>query len=362
MNKDIKILLLGDFSGFHKNLKSGLHKLGIKSIIVGNGDGWKKIQSDIDISVKGNSILSKIKRRYILFKTILDIKNYDVVQIMNVNILGLNKFPGKLAFKLLKKNNKKVFLLAAGSDSYFWLNGRKRLKYGPFDDFLKYDLKKATDRNETEAMVSLNKYMADNCNGIIPIMYEYEISYKGHCNLKKTIPIPINLSEIKYSENIVREKLVVFHGLNRPGFKGTHFIKEAFNIIGEKYPNDVELIIDGKMPIEEYLKILNKSNVVIDQVNSHSLGVNGVIALALGKVVIGGAEIESLESFGLSKSPVINIKPNVEDIVSKLECLILSRNKVKAMGLESRNFAESFHDDKLVASQFLDVWCTNDEK
>ena len=105
-SKELKVLLLGDFSGFHKHLKAGLATKGVDSVIVGNGDGWKKIESDIDISVEGNTLLSKLKRRWLLFKTIISIKNYDIVQIMNVNIIGLKWFPSRLVFDILKHNNK----------------------------------------------------------------------------------------------------------------------------------------------------------------------------------------------------------------------------------------------------------------
>lgn len=360
----MKILLLGEFSGVHKNLKEGLQKLGHEVVIASSGDGFKQIKSDIDLSVDGNLITRKIKTLKHKLNFIQIVKEYDLVQLINpfaifYHTIIPNKL-NRLFFEKLIENSEKIYMLAAGDDSYFWRYGRKRLKYGPFDDSLKYDYGgKSTFYMESDKAFEINKYVADNVDGIIPIMYEYETSYEGHKNLLNTIPIPINTDKIKYEENIVSEKLVVFHGLNRYGFKGTRHVEEAFAILSKKYPNKLELIIDGKMPLEKYLKVMRKANVVIDQTNSYSLGVNGVYALAMGKVVLGGAEPESLKSLGVNKSPVINIKPNAQSIVEEIEKLLSNKENITKIGYESRKFAEEVHGYVKVAKQYLETWREN---
>jgi len=261
--------------------------------------------------------------------------------------------------KYSHKNNKRVFLLAAGSDWYFWKYGRERLAYGPFNDTLEYDLKTQKHPSENIDYMGFNEYIANKVDGIIPIMYEYEISYYGHKNLLNTIPIPININKIQYEANQALDKIVVFHGLNRFGFKGTRHVEEAFAILEKKYSNELELIIDGKMPLEKYLEVMRKTNIVIDQTNSYSLGVNGIYAMAMGKVVLGGAEPESLKALGLKSSPVINIKPNAQSIVEEIEKLLSNKKNIETIGKESRQFAEEVHGYIKVAKQYLDVWCCN---
>jgi len=357
----MKILLLGEFSALHKNLKEGLEELGHEVVIASSGDGFKQIKSDIDLSVDGNFIIKGIKIIKQKLNLIQMVKEYDLVQIINpFNTFYYRMMPNKFFFKKLIKNSKKIYMLAAGDDSYFWGYGRKKLKYGPFDDFLKYDCNgKSTYFMESNQAFGVNRYVADNVDGIIPIMYEYEVGYKGHKNLLNIIPIPINIDKIKYEENIVSGKLVVFHGLNRYGFKGTRHVEEAFAILSKKYPNELELIIDGKMPLEKYLEVMRKTNIIIDQTNSYSLGVNGVYALAMGKVVLGGAEPESLKSLGVNKSPVINIKPNAQSIVEEIEKLLSNKKNIKKIGYESRKFAENTHGYVKVAKQYLEFWKVN---
>ena len=125
------------------------------------------------------------------------------------------------------------------------------------------------------------------------------------------------------------------------------------------YPNELELIIDGKMPLEDYLRVMQKSNVVIDQVNSYSLGMNGLYALAMGKVVIGGAEQEGLNSLGIKSSPVINVEPNKHSIISAIEMILSKKDKLKEMGTESRDFVKKFHCNIKVAKKYLYTWNNN---
>ncbi len=352
----MNILLLGEFSSLHKNLKEGLQELGHKAIIASTGDGWKNIPRDIDMNYTSKFLPKKIAHRLMPLIKVDDLTGFDIVQLMNPFILHKKYFPNKLYLDHIIKNNAKFFMLAAGDDAFFWKYGRAALKYGPFDDFLKYDLKSENFYLQKEKAYVFNKYLADRADGIIPIMYEYEISYKNLQNLETTIPIPINVSDIKYTDNKVSNKLVVFHGLNRYGFKGTRHVEEAFEILSKKYPNDLELIIDGNMPLDMYLEIMKKTNIVIDQTNSYSLGVNGVYALAMGKVVLGGAEPESLKSLDIDKSPVINIKPNAQSIVKEIEKLLANKGSIESLGYESRKFAEEVHGHIKVAKKYLKTW------
>ena len=47
----MRILLVGEYSGFHNALKHGLTSLNHEVKIVGDGDGFKKLPVDIDLSV-----------------------------------------------------------------------------------------------------------------------------------------------------------------------------------------------------------------------------------------------------------------------------------------------------------------------
>jgi hypothetical protein len=68
-------------------------------------------------------------------------------------------------------------------------------------------------------------------------MYEYAVAYRNRniSNVRRTIGIPINVDEIIYNENKIKNgKLVVFHGLNRYGTKGTMHVEKAFEYLRKK--------------------------------------------------------------------------------------------------------------------------------
>ncbi len=352
----MKILLLGEFSGLHKNLKDGLVKYGHNVTIASTGDAWKKIESDIFLKITTNNLVEKIFNRFYLFYQLKDLVGYDIVHIINPFVFTFKYFPTSLYLYFIFKFNKKIYLSATGDDSFYWKYSRKILKYSSFESSLKYDIKDKEFWMEKPKALKFNKKMANRVDGVIPTMYEYEVAYINHPKYLTTIPLSITTENIKYTPNIIKDKIVIFHGLNRYGFKGTKIVEEAFKILSKKYPNDLELIIDGNMPLDDYLKLIERVNIIIDQVYSYSCGMNALYSLAMGKVLFGGAEPESLESLNINKSPVVNIKPSAKDIVEKVEYFLNNPNEISRVGKKSREFVEKYHNSKIVARKYLDIW------
>lgn len=351
----MKILLLGEYSALHTNLKEGLLELGHDITLAGYGDGFKKIPLDLNFDSDMPWILSKLSRKIKPLINIKKLENHDILQLMNPFIF-YHYFPSKFFHEYVFRNNSRSFLLAAGDDAYFWKYGRKKLAYGPFDDFLKYDIHQENYYMDSHRALEHNNFIINHVEKIIPIAYEYKVSYESHPKISGCIPIPINTNKIKYTENIPQQKLVIFHGLNRYGFKGTRHIEQAFSYLQEKYPNDIECIIDGKMPLDKYLSVMKRANIIIDQANSYSCGVNAIYALAMGKIVMGGAEPESLLSLGVSNSPVINIKPSAASIIQKIQNILDIRQSIPEIGYRSRQFVEENHCYLKVAQKYLDAW------
>ena len=361
----MKILLLGEFSGLHSNLKQGLLALGHQVTLAGGGDGFKKIPVDINFDVAGKSFFRNIQREIMPYAYLPVFRGYDVVQL--INPFAIFDFHGsknperkisfaKFFFDTIIRQNKKFFLLAAGDDAFFWRRSRYDMRYGPFDDFLRFDLKMNNFYMEEERYFMFNKWLGEAANGIIPVMYEYEVAYKGFKNLRSVVPLPINIDKIKYKPNKPDKKIKIFHGLNRYGFKGTRFIEDAFQILAEKYPDELSCNIEGQLPLNEYLGILEQSNIVIDQTNSYSSGMNGLFALAMGKIVLGGAERESLQSFGIVDSPIYNILPDAQHIIMTVEKLMKQKKDFESLGVSSRKFIEANHNYITVAEKYIQNW------
>lgn len=349
----MKILLLGEYSGLYKNLKEGLEYYGHDVSLISRGDGWKKIVEN------NKQFFSSNKKRFIRIahsiflqlKNINKIRNFDVVQLICPNIFGgLEIGYNYKMLNIIKNNNNKMFLTVAG-DHYYIYKISQNLEYSYFK------LLPKNNKYTKKSYIKNNNKIINLVDGIIPTTYTYAEAYRNHPKLLNTIPFPINVEKVKYiPQKIENNKLKIFHGLNREQMKGTKYIRAAMEKIKEKYPKDVDIIIDGKMPLEKYLKVLEEANIVVDQAYSYEYGMNALYSLAMGKVVLSGNEPECGKEFGRDDIPVINIKPSVEDIYNKLEKLVLNKKSVEEIGYKSRKFVEDFHDYKKVAKQYLETW------
>ena len=361
----MRILLLGEYSGFFKNLKSGLLKLGHEVTLLANGDEFKQIKG-ADAPLNKNlsqSFFKKVYRK--MFEPFFDkrlYQDYDAVLLINTEVF-YPKVMGRV-LKKLKKHNKKVFLSSCGYDLAIY----KAFLEGKFEYYMFENNYKTVNRfngpswkkfNERETEFKLiDKYI--DC--VIPTAYDYIVGYKRkYCPI---ILLPIDCDETKFNENKVNDKVVFFHGLNREEEKGTKYIVEALNMLKEKYPDDVEVIVDGKMPYDKYVQVMNKANVVLDQCKSYWYGMNAIIAMAQGKVVCSGARDESLAEVNISREecPVIEIKPNAEFIFKKLEQLVLHKEKIPELGRKSRAYVEKYHECQVVAQQYINVFNKEEEK
>lgn len=350
----MKIALIEDFSSLHKYLKEGLQELGTEVVLASSGDGWKKIRgADIKLPViSDRNICHRINYFKELNSFAQSVVNYDVVQVMNTNLFSC--FNNTYIMKNLKKNNKIFSVVSAGDDyAYFKAYKSGRYKYHAYN----YIPQKRVNSNTLKGRLRIRSgvYVENISDIIIPTMYDYTLGYDTP-KLYRIIPLPINVSSIEYRENIIKDKIIFFHGLNRELEKGTPLIREALKKLKSKYPNDVEVIIDGHMPFDKYTELMRKVNVVIDQCYDYAYGINSCIAMAQGKVVVTSCKNVAIDAMGASYNPFVSILPDVNDIYGKLCTLVENRNKIQEMGYRSRKFVENYHDHVTIAQNYLEAW------
>lgn len=353
----MRILLLGEYSGLYTNLRDGLRKLGHEAVIAAGGDGWKKITSDIRFDTDVSPIINKMAKNILPFFKLGQLSGFDVVQIINPLVLYRNFGINRTFLQFILKNNNKIFLSAAGDDSFYTAAvDSQKFRYSPLQDYLKFDLRGRSFPYGESAVIEWNKELASRVDGIIPIAYEYAEAYRDHKNVKTTVPMPINVEKIKYVENELDERVVFYHGINRPGFKGTRHIMKAFDTLRNLHADSAEFIIGNSIPYLEYLEIIKKTNVIIDQTSSYSCAMNALISMAMGKVVMGGNEPESMRELNQERSPAINILPDEKCIISEVESLLDQRTIIPELGYKSRVFIEKNHDYIDVAQKYLKIW------
>jgi glycosyltransferase involved in cell wall biosynthesis len=354
----MKILLLGELSAFHNNLKDGLIELGHDVDLISSGDAWKRIGSS-DIKLFSNLRDNKIN---IIFSIVLQLinihklKNYDIVQLISPTIFGGLKYNYNYKLlKVIKNNSKKMFLSSCNTNNFVY-DIKDHLRYSYFDSHIKYDLQ-GENPYIKKTLIENNNRVAQLVDGIIPTSYTYAKAYENFHNVLQTLPLPINTKKVEHEVQIFKHnKVTIFHGISREGFKGSRHIIAAMKRINNFYPDDVEIVIDGKLPLDQYLDRLKDANIVIDQAYSYEYAMNALFAMSMGKVVLSGNEPECKRQLGRDDIPVINILPNEEDIFLKLKELINDRKRIVKLGHLSRKFVEEFHDSKIVAQKYIETW------
>lgn len=350
----MKILLIGEYSGLHNHLKKGLERLGNEVIIWADADGFKSFPSDIRIIKESKS---KIIKGLNIFWCSINMKHYDIVQMINYHPFPRQFQLNKNIIRYLLLRNKKLFIVGAGgSGSNTILANYFKYDYKYRDIYL-FDSMEGELWSLSSVGKKYNEWINSRIHGYIPIMFEYAEPYRriNYNKLNQTIPLPIDTETVHYSDNIVSNKIKFFYGLNRQD-KGTDLIVPAMERLKENYPDEVEIVVDGKMPIDQYLKLLETVNVVIDQAYSVSYGMNALYAMAKGRVVVGGGEEECLQEFGLTECPIVPINPDVDDIYNKLVMVLERKDEILEWGRRSREFVETHHDAVKIAAQYLEVW------
>ena len=377
----MKILLLGEYSNLHNSLKQALINMGHEVLLVGNGDGFKKYETDILIKshLADYSLFNLIARLFMkIFKiNIFDIEIYfrakkilsklrgfDVVQLINENSFKTSPL---LEIKLLKQifqNNNNVFLLSCGVDSVSVKHAMsKKLKYSILTPlFEDASLKKKYEpilKYDKENYLALGKFVQKNIKGIISSDLDYHIPYLNKKKYLGMIPNPINTQKIKYYGINKSKKISILHAINSSNKikKGNRFFEEALKIIDEKFKDKISIITTYDLPYIEHLENLKKCDILLDMVYAYDQGYNALEAMAMGKIVFTGAEEEWLKLYNIKEDTVvINAVPNTMRIVEKLVWLIENPKMLKSISVNGRKFIEKNHDFEKIATKYIKTW------
>lgn len=371
----MRIVIIGEFSSFAKNLSEGFRALGHECFVFSWGDGFKDIVQENGSSYNvhlrtpvGNSKFEHIANGLYSLKSAIKLnkdvksmtskKKWDTALIINQSFIKQKgKFwNAQLTIDMIKKllvNPENIYLSACGRDipyCDYW---------GSIDNKNSSLVKILSSGFLNERMISHHRKCMKYIKKVIPVMYDYaeawrKSKYGEGCTICETIPLPVSCNKFEV-HNIISDKLFVFHGITRPKHKGSYIIKEAMNKIESKYSERVVCEAEGGMRLDDYLKLIDKANILIDQTYSYGYGMNALYGLAQGKVVLSGNEVENQKEYG-TRCPIINIKPDINQIYEQLERLVSNPNMIEALSLKSREYVENVHDSKVIAQKYIDTF------
>ena len=365
----MRILLLGDYSNYHRALSLALRKLGHDVVVASDGSRWMDTARDLDISrpfrnkIGGMLLYGKLKA---LLKSRLE--GYDVVQINSPVFAALHPYRLRPVFDHLVKSNGAVFLTAMGTDSYYidyCLSGALRYSEWKIGDFPSPLYKAQYDelmRWQAPILVDYTRYVYEHIRGVVSCLYEYNESCKRVVNSSKLayagIPIDTDSLTMAHGDEVpARVRLFLGVHKNRMVEKGTDRMLAAAHRVVERYPDLCELVYVENRPYKEYVELMRSSHVVLDQLYSYTPATNALLARAQGLVAMSGAEPEYYDFIGEKENcPIVNAIPDDEALVAQLEDIVLHRERLPELARQSREFVVKHNRDVVVAQRFLDFW------
>ena len=124
-----------------------------------------------------------------------------------------------------------------------------------------------------------------------------------------------------------------------------------------KYPDKLDLRVAEGIPFDEYQRMMDGSDVILDQLYSYTPSMNSLLAMSKGIIVVGGGEPENYDILGERElRPIINVLPNEKSVYDQLEQLILHPERIPELKRQSVEYVRRHHDYIKVAEQDIQFY------
>lgn len=375
----MKILLIGEASFLHNTLKKGLVERGHRVTTMSDGNGWHDAPRDIDLRRDGRwGKLGGLRVVWQLLRHLPQLCGNDVVQIHNYQFVPLMYRWNTLLLRFLKLTNRRVVKGCFGDDPQIF---RRQAQGVPaYSDTYWSGLLQNADQHRdriaevvehgAEASWRKTTHMAD---ALVACLYEYWLDYNEPPYAAKLhyIPLPIECKEMVrwcdgemvkcLGNDAPSHPLTILIGLQpkRDFMKGAMKIAAFVEEVARRHPGKVQIKYVEGVPYDEYMHLLAEADVLVDQLYSYTPSMNSLAAMARGTVVIGGGEEEYYEFIGEKMlRPIINVRPDVpdEENIATIERALFTDGMLERMAQESIQFVHKYHDYRLVAKQYEQLY------
>jgi Glycosyl transferases group 1 len=354
----VKILLINEASGVHHYLKQGLQQLGHEVIhAMPSGATQQGRPADYFFGAEGAGWLPRLKRHVL---PLWRLRRFRDVEVVNF-VLGISAFVGRgIKYRdlgLLERWGTKLSYLGTGCDEVALL----RVRPGPGELACRScQAHDALGRSCEAAILSWRTAAADYAR-----LFSYTVSpcvEYDHAHgffpsaTHRRIPLPINVDAIEFVPARAQGTPVIVHSPTRRGFKGTHAIIQAVEILRQRRAQ-FEFDIVENLPHREYLERMGRADIVIDQAYTESAGVAALENLAMGKIVVSGNGPAAREYFAFGKdSPIVDAPSEPHQLADVVQALLGEQGDFQRRAEAGRRFVATYHDHVGVARQYLELW------
>jgi len=334
-----------EIANFVNSYKKGFEALGYKTYtVVGHSNKYyPNARYDVVLSEKNQffrqipGLLGRFLRSFNarLCAAFIFFKALARCQIFYYNTGG-NILPFRLDYWFIKLFRKKLVVIFLGSDIRHWYLYQLDLERLGYDElfapcieaYRKQDFGKLKDKLER---VNAAEAFADLI-----------LSQPGFAQLQtkpyNRVNVGLFLPDYGFAVPGRKHPLIV-HAPSARGVKGTEFVEEAIQrLVKEGFIFDFRLI--ENMPNHKLLDLLVESDIVIDELNSDTIGVLSTEAMATGNAVLTSFMADFVK---IPKTcPVQNT--NRFNIYENLKRLIIDIDFRCSLANEGRKYVEMHHD------------------
>lgn len=303
-----------------------------------------------------------------LFRLWPTLRDFDVVQLINPNFLELR--PGKIRYflKELASRNGHVCLSLAGSDPV-------TVKGCVEDGLFRYSEFRVGEEKSPYARAVpgierrwLNGVMGDHCRMVYDMceaamsaLYEYHVAAAPYLGDRLTYTgISVDLGRVEETPFAIPAdgKVTLLVGIKSECevFKGTDRLLESAGRWSAGIRTYAVCAWHAICHGCDWLRELRGAHVLLDQLYSYTPATAALEAMAMGKVVVGGAEPEYLRFIGDEGCPVVNVTPDMEQTVGALESLVTDPERMRRLAGQGRPFVSRHNSASVVADRFLEAW------
>ncbi len=346
----MKILLIGEASFLHNTLKKGLVERGHRVTTMSDGNGWHDAPRDIDLRRDWRwGKLGGLRVVWQLLRHLPQLCGNDVVQIHNYQFVPLMYWSGQL--QNADQHRDRIAEVVEHGAEASW---RKTTRMA--DALVACLYEYWLDYNEPPYAAKLHYIpLPIECEEMLRWCDGEMVKCVGNDTLSPSHPndsqLPTNLTTSP------PHPLTLLIGLQpkRDFMKGAMKIAAFVEEVARRHPGKVQIKYVEGVPYDEYMHLLAKADVLVDQLYSYTPSMNSLAAMARGTVVIGGGEEEYYEFIGEDTlRPIINVRPDVpdEENIAAIERALFTDGTLERMAQESIQFVHKYHDYRHVAEQY----------
>lgn len=366
----MRILLLGESSFVHSTLRKGFRELGHDVVVISDGNKHNNCPRDVDL--KRNMRYGVFGGLGVLWKLLINARylfGNDIVQIHNFQFVPLKVGWNRILLMILKWGNKKLVKCCWTDDPVVFKGqaaGMLRYSDTHIQTRVINDVEDNRKRFAEQMMpdyILCCDYANNRADALLPCLYEYYVYYNLPQYRDKLyyMPLPMEIPEILHApHSSLHTPIKVLVGIQskRDYMKGAGIIADLVERVAAENPGKIDVKRVYDVPYNEYLKMLDEADVLVDQLYSYTPSMNSLAAMAHGTVVIGGGEEEYYEFIGeKTLRPIINVRPEDDEYNLKmLRDTLLYPDKIERMKREGLEFVHKHHDYVKVAKGLIEIY------